>query len=486
MAAISKDGFEASPRHTIFKGGKMKSRRSPLASAGALWIMACIFQTAVLALPAQRLHDRAYKNNILRTIARLIESKYVIAEKAGGYAAEFNKKCKAGAYDGITDARQFAAQVTADLQAITADKHVSLRMIEASDIGEQAQGALHHPVRLYRLRQKENTGFYKLEWIHGHIGYLDLRRFWAIEEAREMVTAAMKFLEGADALIIDIRENGGGSGDYLSSFFLPYPTQLTGWYSREQDYTEEFWTSRELNGQPLVDVPLFVLIGKNTFSAAEIFAYDLQARKRAVLIGEPTKGGAHSIDLYKIDDQFEINISTSRAVNPVTGGNWEGTGVLPDIPVAPEKALDTAIELADKAGNEFAKIKDDKLKQAVDEMQAQLDLAEKFFKEDQPPAGKAALDSLFRIGAKAGLINEFFVYAFAYNYSFAKPEAILYAILEKNIELFPDSAKAQQILADLYYSTGKKELAKPFYEKALILDPGNANILKRLNECTGK
>jgi tetratricopeptide (TPR) repeat protein len=460
----------------------MKVRRSTLTIMAVLLAMAGISHAAASAPQPKSLKDRAYKENVLQKIASLIESKYVLAEKAKSYAAEFKKMVRAGVYAPLTDAKEFADRITADLQAITADKHVSLRVIEASVSGEQAQGALHHPIRLHRLRIKENTGFHKLEWINGHIGYLDIRRFWAIEIARDAVASAMKFLENADAIIIDIRENGGGSGTHLSSFFLPYPTQLTGWYYREGDYTEEFWTSRELDGRPLVEVPLFVLIGKNTFSAAEIFAYDLQARKRALLIGEPTKGGAHSIDLYKIDDQFEINISTSRAINPVTGSNWEGTGVIPDVRVAPERALDTAIELAEKAATEFAKTKDEKLKQAVDEMQVQLDLAEKLFKENRATAAKAALDSLFRIGKDAGLTNEFFVYVFAYNYFSAKPEPILYAILEKNIDLFPGSAKAHQALGDLYYSSGKKELARPYYEKALLLDPGNSHLLKRVAE----
>ena len=460
----------------------MKLRQTTVTIAVILMATAGIRQEAASAPKPESLKSGAYKKSVLQKIASLIESKYVLAEKAKSYAAEFKKMVKAGAYASLTDAREFAEKVTADLQTITRDKHVSLRRIEASDIGEKAVGALHHPVRLHRLRLKENTGFHKLEWINGHIGYLDLRRFWAIEAAGDMVAAAMKFLEKADAIIIDVRENGGGSGTHLSSFFLPHPTQLTGWYYRENDYLEEFWTTNEKGGKPLTAVPLFLLIGKNTFSAAEIFAYDLQARKRAVLIGEPTKGGAHSIDLFKIDDQFEINISTSRAVNPVTGTNWEGTGVMPDIPVAPEQALATAIELAEKAGTEFAKIQDARLKRAVDEMQVQLDRAEKLFKENDPIAATAALDSLFRIGEDAGLIDEFFVYVLAYNYFSDMSAPIIYAILEKNIELFPHSAKAHLTLAEVYCNAGKKELAIPYYEKVLELDPGNANVLKKLSE----
>ncbi len=460
----------------------MRLHRSTVTITGALWVMVCSFHSAALARQPKNLDDRAYQKSVLQKIGNLIESKYVLAEKAKKYAAEFKKMVKAGTYAPITEPKEFADRITADLQAITHDPHVSLRKIEAGDIGEKAEGALHHPVRFHRLSIKENKGFHKLEWINGHIGYLDIRRFYAIGQARDMVTAAMKFLENADAIIIDVRENGGGSGDYLSSFFLPFPTQLTSCYYREGDYTAELWTDNEMGGKPLTDVPLFLLIGKNTFSAAEAFAYDLQVRKRAVLIGEPTKGGAHAIDLFKIDDQFEINISTARAVNPVTGTNWEGTGVIPDIRVAPEKALDTAIELAEKSGTEHARIRDAKLKRVVDEMQIQLDLAEKLFKENNPAAAKAALDSLFRIGGDAGLINEFFVYVMAYNYFFEKPEPILYAILEKSIALFPKSADAYFTLAEAYCAGGKRELAIPYYEKVLELDPGNSNVLKKLSE----
>jgi C-terminal processing protease CtpA/Prc len=460
----------------------MKPFRSIFAIPGTILLAVWFCYGAVLAQQHKSLRDKAYKKSILQKIENLIAGKYVMAEKAKKYAQEFKKKVKSGTYAAIADAKEFADRVTADLQAITADKHVSLRKIEASDIGEKAVGALHHPVRLHRLSIKENTGFHKLEWINGHIGYLDIRRFYSIDQARDMITAAMTFLRNADAIIIDVRENGGGSGDYLSSFFLPYPTQLTSCYYREGDYTEEFWTSKELEGKPLVDIPLIVLIGKNTFSASEAFAYDLQARKRAVLIGEPTKGGAHSIDLYKIDDQFEINISTGRAINPVTGTNWEGTGVIPDMAVAPERALDKAIELAEEAGKGFAKARDEKLKRAVDDMQIQLDLAEKHFKENNPAAGKSALASMFQEGEKAGLINEFFVYVLAYSYFSDMSAPIIYAILEKNIGLFPNSAKAYLTLAETYFASGKKELAVPYYEKALLLDPGNSNILKRLSE----
>lgn len=462
----------------------MKPQRSSVSLMAVLLALAGISHAAARSPQPKSLKDGAYKKSVLQKIAQLIESKYVLAEEAKSYAAEFRKMVKTGAYAPLSDAREFADRVTADLQAITHDKHVSLRRIEASDIGEKAVSPLHHPVRFHRLSRKENKGFRKLEWINGHIGYIDLIRFNAIDQARDLVDGAMKFLEDADAIIIDIRQNGGGSGDYLSGFFLPYPSQQTSWHYREGNYTEEFWTSREMGGKPLVDVPLFVLIGPNTFSAAEIFAYDLQARKRAVLVGEPSKGGAHSIDLFKIDDQFEINISTSRAVNPVTGGNWEGTGVIPDVRAPADRVLETAIELAEKAGSEFARAREEKLRQVIDRMQVQLDLAERLFRDHEDAAAEAALDSLFRIGGEAGLIDYFFVFVLAYHYQTysGKAEPIHLAILEKGVELFPNSVMAQRVLAAAYRDLGMNEQASHHFEMALALDPSNREIQRNLDK----
>jgi tetratricopeptide (TPR) repeat protein len=461
---------------------KMKSFKPRMHFLYGVLLTVCILHTPAYTQECKSLTDKVYKNGILQEIDSLIECKYVIAEKSKEYADEFKKIYMANRYASLRDAKEFAERVTADLQTITNDKHICLRKIESSDIGEKSESSLHHSIRFLRLRMKENTGFYKLEWIHENIGYMELRRFYSIAEAKDMITAAMRFLSNANAIIIDIRENGGGSGDYLSSYFLKYPTQLNSCYYRYQDYTEEFWTSKDIESEPLTDVPLFILTGRNTFSAAESFAYDLQARGRAVLVGDSTKGGAHSVDLFKIDDQFEINISTSRAINPVTGENWEGIGVIPDIQVPSETALDTAIALADQAAKEFAESKNSKLKAGLDEMQDHLNHAEKYFSEKKSMEANSALDSVFSIGGKLGLLNEFFIYVLAYDYYSNKNEEILFAVLEKSIKLFPDSSTAFETLAGYCYNFGKKDLALKYYRKVLKLNPDNTNAQRRLKE----
>jgi soluble cytochrome b562 len=412
---------------------------------------------------------------VFQEIYSLLITKYVLPDKAAGYAEEFKKKYESGCYNSYTNSKEFAGQITTDLVRITNDKHVFFRVIEPSAGGEKPQSSLHHPVRYHILGINENRGFSKLEWMEGNIGYLDLRRFYVAADVKDLIDGAMSFLSNADAVIIDLREHGGGSGDYLSSYFLEYPTQLTGWYSREDDYLKEFWTSKEIGMEPLTDVPLFILTSERTFSASESFAYDMKVIKRATIIGDSTKGGAHSVDLFKIGDQYEIYIPTARAVNPITGTNWEGTGVVPDIIVPSAVALDTALVLARKAGSEYAKTKEEKFSIVVDELEKHMDSAEKLFREDKIDQAKTALESVFEIADENGLINEFFMDVLAYNFYSPKDEQILYAILKKKIEYFPQSPTAYEKLAFAYYKNDKKELAIANYKTVLDLEPGNRN-----------
>jgi retinol-binding protein 3 len=426
--------------------------------------------------------EKAYREGVLRKVAEIVEAKYVLEDKAKGFADAFRAKCAAGAYDAIADPAAFAGKVTADLVAITGDKHLNFRVVVASDAGERASGTLHHPVRYYRLRLKENTGFQRLEWLEPGIGYLELRRFYSFDQAKPMALAAMTFLAEARAIIIDVRENGGGSGDYLSSFFLPHPTQLSGSYARASGTLTEIWTRGDTGLAPRLDVPVFILIGPNTFSAAELFAYDMQSRKRATLIGEPTKGGAHSVDVFPVADRFEFIISTERCVSPVTGGNWEGTGVIPDIRVPAAEALEAALGEARKAAEAYGRPKDADLSAALDAMQALADGAARLFREGRGAEAAAALETLASRVRAAGLATEFFWMVFAYNFQAPEDERMYLAVLEKTAEMFPDSPYACEVLAAVHESRGRKGLALGAYRRVLERDPGNPNAVKRIRE----
>ncbi len=445
-----------------------------------LFVVACFLP--IFAQSEMYLADKKYRQTIFAKIDSLLVAKYVYPDKARQTAEQFRERYRSGVYDSYADAKAFAEKITVDLREMTLDKHITFRVIESSDIGEKAQGSLHHSVRYNRLRNKEHAGFRKLEWFEdGGIGYLELRRFNSLDEAQELLNAAMVFLNDANAIIIDIRENGGGSGDYLSNYFLPHPTPLTGAYYREEDYLQEFWTSRAVEKQRMLEVPLFVLTSNRTFSAAEYFAYDMQVHKRATLVGATTKGGAHGVGYFKIDDQFELYLSVETAVNPITGTNWEGQGVMPDVRTPDSTALDTALVLAKKAAAVFGQARNEKFKAAVDEMQAAMDQAEALYRQKKTSTADSALDRVFKIGRPFGLITEFFIYVLASNFLVEKDEPVLLGLSRKRIELFPNSSQAYEDMGYLYYRKRDYTQALPYYSKAVELNPDNRNAEKMID-----
>lgn len=427
------------------------------------------------------------KRELIEKIGILIKEHYVFPDLGVKYGQETLSLAGSGKFDDVSDPKEFGEKVTAALQELTKDKHFYFRLVEKTDLAEDERGSLHHPVRYFRLGQKEHLGIFRLDWIDGGIGYLDYRRFYYQSEAIKMLLEAIHFLSSANAIIIDLRENRGGGGSlipWLCSYFLPYPTQLTGTYYRNDNITEEWSTMEHVEGKRLLDVPLFLLIGKNTFSAAEYLAYDLKVRKRAVLVGEPTGGGAHSVDLYPVGNRFEIYLPTARAVNPVTGANWEGTGVLPDVQVPAEKALETAMELAKKAALEYGKTKSEKLARAVEEMQEQLDQAESLYQKGRDDEARLLLDAVLRVVSENGMLNEFFIDVLAYHYSSHQSPKMATEILIKQTELYPESPRAYESLALEFFRQGEEKQAKRYFERVLELDQTHSiarQMLKRLD-----
>ena len=436
--------------------------------------------------PRQLQHQE--KRAMIEKISLLLKEYYVFPDLGAVFGEEIMALFDAGGFDDVSDPKKFGEEVTAKLRELTKDKHFNFRVIEKSDLGEEETASLHHPVRYFRLGEKEHLGIFRLDWIENEIGYMDYRRFYYHSEAKRMLLDAINFLAPAKAIIIDLRENQGGSGIWiplLCSYFLPYPTQLTSTYYREDDITEEWWTCEHVDGKRLLDVPLFVLISDKTFSAAEYLAYDLKVRERATLVGEATGGGAHSVDLFPVGELFEIYIPTARAVNPVTGSNWEGTGVEPDVEVPSEKALDTAVELAKKAAQEYRKAKDADVTAAVEKMQKQLDEAESLFEKGSIDEAAARLDAFFHAASQAGMLNEFFIDVLVYHYSSHRSYQTAIGILKKWIELFPGSSDAHESLAWAYYKQGDKAQAIKYFSAALELDKNNS-IAKQMLQKLGQ
>ena len=194
-----------------------------------------------------------------------------------------------------------------------------------------------------------NHGVEKIERLDGNIMLLDLRVFPPVDMGGDVVSAAMTAVAEGAALILDLRNNGGGeeTSNLVMGYLLKPGTEVSGSYNRPTDTTLHATTPVWVPGRRFGETkPVFVLTSRRTFSAAERVAYDLQALKRAVIVGETTGGGANPFEYRRISEHFALGLPESMSINPVTGSNWEGVGVKPDVEVPADQALEKALQLA--------------------------------------------------------------------------------------------------------------------------------------------
>jgi len=197
-----------------------------------------------------------------------------------------------------------------------------------------------------QMGRLDNFGIRRVERLDGNIGYLDLRRMPLPENAGPAIAAAMELVGGTYALIIDMRRNGGGSPGGVTvwcSYLLPEnPVHLNDIFSADTGETRQFWSLPYLPGSRYLDKPVYVLTSGRTFSGGEDLCYTLQALGRVEVIGETTGGGAHPTRPFPVSAAVHIAIPFARSINPVTGTNWQGTGVIPDTPVTADEAYPVA------------------------------------------------------------------------------------------------------------------------------------------------
>ncbi len=325
--------------------------------------------------------DAKTRAEVIDVMLKNLNDSYVFPEVAKKMETDIRARLKNKEYDNLTSAKAFAEKLTNDLQSVSRDKHMRVRFSErpipvrerrsepsAEEIAERAQ-----------MMKMNNHGFEQVEWLPGNIGYIKFRNFLDHELGAETVAAAMNFVSNTDALIFDLRQNGGGNPAMValisSYLFGERRVHLNNLYWREGDKTEEFWTNPNVAGKKYGDKDVYVLTSNWTFSGAEEFSNNLKVLKRGTIVGETTGGGANPGGMFRLSENFGIFIPTGRAINPVTKTNWEGTGVEPDVKVPKELALKTAYLLALNKSLERAKNDDIKksLKQIIEKTQKELD-----------------------------------------------------------------------------------------------------------------
>ena len=293
------------------------------------------------------------------TICARLKKYYVFPDIAARMETHMREKLAEGVFEKTTDPRAFADSLTQELRSISHDKHLGLFFGIDPDLQPKPDAALERI--LARLaRRDQNYGLDRIEILEGNVGYMRIRSVMFPEEVKGVLDDLDEICwSNADAMIFDLRGNRGGDPQYMAYLFSYFekPHSINRIYWRDRDRTDEYWTQGSVPGDKMPDVPLFVLISRQTFSGAEEFAYDLQALKRATIVGEVSAGGANPASSWVVYKDLRISIPIGRAINPVTETNWEGAGVKPDVEVPADSALTAALELAAKAGQKYSEEK---------------------------------------------------------------------------------------------------------------------------------
>lgn len=306
------------------------------------------FDLIGVANRAQRIDDST-RFATVKTIAELIDSRYIDPAIGKKIADALIQSHSDGLYDDIKYAGELARRLTEVAYAASNDLHLWIECTNA-ELSHSILSEHQDTMAVIRC----NYGFQRVEVLPDNIGYIKFDKFRPNDGALDAATAALRFVAHCDALILDLRDNVGGSGmiDYLSSHLFSKPTLLSVRYGRDGVILGENWTLDEVPG-PIFDsnIPLYILTSKTTASAAEGFAYALKHAGRAKIIGETTAGMAHPSEECIINKYFRILLPIERVLDPISKTDFEGVGVKPDIETTAEKALDTAIREAVKAMN---------------------------------------------------------------------------------------------------------------------------------------
>lgn len=314
-------------------------------AVAALALLAPVHASAqVAAAPGVLGSPRA----IVEAAIEKVKAHYVFPEVASRVERALNKTTRSDKnFANAEEARIFAKQLTAELQAVAHDKHLWISYSEAVLPQRSVAAPTAEEEAILRDQMKRgNYGVERVERLPGNIGYIDLRAFPPLQWAAESMAAAMTLVANTDALIIDLRKNGGGDPStvaFVTSYLFETRTHLMDFYSREEDRTEQSYTFDWVPGQRFGQKrPVYVLTSSHTFSGAEEFTYNLKNLKRATIVGETTGGGANPGDVYPLNAHFEMFVPTGHAASPITHTNWEGTGIAPDVSAAADDALSVA------------------------------------------------------------------------------------------------------------------------------------------------
>ncbi|MBW1297407.1 S41 family peptidase [Aquimarina litoralis] len=398
-------------------------------------------------------HFAQSKNDIIKNIKKLMLENYIFLHKAKETNKHLDHLITTNHFEKIENPRDFARALSKEMQKITKDKHLNIvPPRQGRQTSNNSDFISRHLTNLVRFR---SGGFGKIDLLEDNIGYVELKGFR--REDIPKVDDIMNYLSTADAIIIDLRNNGGGStlGSYWSSYFLKENTALSGSYERRTDTKTEIKTT-SVKGNQRLSMPIFILTSNRTFSAAEAFSYDLQSRKRVTIVGETTGGGAHPVNYMRLPKGYGIMMPYARSISPVTNSNWEGTGVIPDVKTNKENALEKAKELAKVAAKKYREQPFETLKRILE-------------KDNITRADEDKILALFQLLLKRKHLEDFVINDLGYSYEDNDKIETACIIFKLNLKLFPQSPNAHDSYAGILVKNGNKKEAIEHYKQAVLL-----------------
>lgn len=289
-------------------------------------------------------------HELINSICDSLNKHYIFPEKAERIAVYLQSRLKTNAYQDLLDKpEKLAEQIGWDINRVHHDPHMRIKFDPGFVPQDIYQPTAADIERVKKYWKENNYMFKKVEVLPGNIGYLPFDLFVDdIDAAKPTINAALTFLANTTALIIDLRENMGGSAQMVSffeSYFFKEKTQMNNLINRSNKDTVFFYADPDKSDSLILTMPVYILTSRHSFSGAEDFSYGMQMAKRAIIVGDTTGGGAHPQMPFSVGQQFVIFIPYARSVNPITKTDWEGTGVIPDVKTNAANAFTKAQEL---------------------------------------------------------------------------------------------------------------------------------------------
>ncbi|NQZ07960.1 MAG: S41 family peptidase [Algicola sp.] len=410
------------------------------------------------AAEAELVPNAAARQSFINHLARLVGNNYVFVDIAKQISSHLKNQQALGYFDQFHSKQDFAKALTAQLRSINGDLHLNVKALASDGEDESVEAFFNELLTNDQRNRRQFHGFNDVQNLDNGVGYLSLSYFRT--SAIELADNYMKLLETADAIIIDLRDNKGGTGemvDYLARHFFDKTFHTSNTIGRNGKPSKN-WLNPQVNGINRPDVPLFILVNNRTASGAEGLSYLMQNTQRATIIGETTIGAAHSGGTWYFDG-FSVFVANEAHISAITGKDWEGTGVIPDIKTTDDKSYAAALELATVAAAEFRHNKQKAVKTQFAELQTLL---------KKQPEARRIHQIISQLSAKK-LLNEAAINTLGYNYVNHKNTQAAEQVFKSNTLLFAQSANAFDSYGEVLEINGKLAESVANYQQSVDL-----------------